>query len=114
MVLCGLGQFESDRLSELEDRVTILEEEVSDLVGLYTHVWHLEHIASAAGNEANQARNQVRSLESDIGWLEGRLDDLRGQLASHSLFNLLTFVSLALAGFSLGLAAEARSKIRAA
>lgn len=81
VMLGGLGQFESDRLSELEDRVTILEEEVSDLVGLYTHVWHLEHIASSAGNEANQARNQVGSLESDIGRPEGRLNDLRGQLA---------------------------------
>lgn len=52
-------------------------------------------------------------MESDIGRLEGRLNDLRGQLAYHSLFNLLTLVSLALAGFALALAADARSEVRA-
>ena len=114
MVFGGLGQFESDRLSELEGRVTILEEQVSDLVGLYTHVWHLEHVASSAGREANQARNLVGSLQSDVVLLEDRLDDLRGELASHSLFNLLVFLSLALSGFALALAVDARLKIRAA
>lgn len=114
MVLGGSARFELDRLSVLEDRVRILEEQVSDLVGLYTHVWHLEHVASAAGREADQARSQVGSLQSDVGLLEGRLDDLRGELASHSLFNLLALLSLALSGFALALAADARLKIRAA